>query len=296
MNRLLIAFMLATGFLLNYSAFIVGEGSRAIVLRFGGGRRDLQQKVRIYPPGIYFKVPIIDKLQKMDSRIQTIDSRTDRFFTAEKKDLLVDSYVKWRVVDFGRYYSSTGGDASYAKEHLKRKISDRLRSEIGNRTIKDIVSGSRGELMEDARNLLNNGPNSTIEQMGIQVVDVRIKKINLPDEVSSSIYQRMCAERKVVAEEHRSQGREQAEVLRAEVDRRVVVILSEAGRKARSLRGEGDAKAAQLFAEAFGRHPEFYMLVRSLKAYGSSFGPDDLLIVRPDSHFFRYLASPSGQK
>lgn len=178
---------------------------------------------------------------------------------------------------------------------MKRKISDRLRSEIGSRTIKDIVSGSRGELMDDARTALNTGADSTAD-LGIEVVDVRVKQINLPAEVSNSIYQRMRAERTAVAREHRSQGREQAEIIRADVDRRVTVMQAEAESKSRTLRGQGDATAAKIYADAYSKDPEFYSFIRSLKAYENSFrGKQDLLVIKPGSDFFQYMQSPQPQ-
>lgn len=294
MNRFWVCTLVSLVGMLMSSLYVVQEGQRGLVLRFNAANRDAEQLVQVQQPGLHFKLPWIDSVKILDARIQTMDSHADRFITSEKKDLIVDSYVKWRIVDFGRYYLSTGGDPSKAQLLIKRKISDRLRSEIGNRTIRDIVSGSRGELMEDARNSLNTGDDGTVKQ-GIHVVDVRIKQINLPTEVSSSIYQRMRAERDAVAREHRSQGREQAAIVRADVDRRVAVMLAEAGRKAQVLQGEGDATVAMLFAQAFSQHPEFYLFIRSLKAYESSFGQQDLLVLSPDSQFFRYMASSNSK-
>ena len=254
------------------SIVVVTEGTRGIMLRFGKVQRDADNKVAIYNPGLHFKIPFIDNIKVLDARLQTLDGQADRFVTVEKKDLLVDSYVKWRINDFGRFFTSTGGgDYAQAANLLRRKVNDRLRSEIGSRTIKDIVSGTRGE-----------------------VLDVRIKQINLPDEVSSSIYQRMRAERDAVAREHRSQGKEKAAFIQADVDRKVTLIIANAEKTAQELRGEGDATAAKIFAEAFGKEPEFYGFIRSLKAYESSFAnSDNLLILKPDSDFFRFMQSPS---
>ena len=270
------------------SIVVVTEGTRGIMLRFGKVQRDADNKVAIYTPGLHFKLPFIDNIKVLDARLQTLDGQADRFVTVEKKDLLVDSYVKWRINDFGRFFTSTGGgDYAQAANLL------RLRSEIGSRTIKDIVSGTRGELMEGAKKALNSGQDSTAE-LGIEVLDVRIKQINLPDEVSSSIYQRMRAERDAVAREHRSQGKEKAAFIQADVDRKVTLIIANAEKTAQELRGEGDATAAKIFAEAFGKEPEFYGFIRSLKAYESSFAnSDNLLILKPDSDFFRFMQSPS---
>ena len=275
------------------SVFIVDEGQKGIVVQFGKVKRVDSGEPRLYEPGLHFKVPLIDQVRKMDARIQTIDSQADRFVTSEKKDLIIDSYVKWKIEDFSRYYLATGGgNKIQAEDLLKRKINNGLRSEIGNRTIKDIVSGERSTVMEDA--LMKMARSS---ELGIKVVDVRIKQINLPVEVSSSIYQRMRAERTAVAREHRSQGREQAEILRADIDRKVTVMIADAESNARQLRGEGDAEAAKIYADSYKKDPEFFSFVRSMEAYRKSFaGGNDLMVLKPDSEFFRYLKSPHGDK
>ncbi|WP_373100706.1 MULTISPECIES: protease modulator HflC [Pasteurellaceae] len=275
------------------SIVIVDEGTRGIMLRFGKVQRDADNKVVVYNPGLHFKIPFIDSITVLDARIRTLDGQADRFVTVEKKDLLVDSYVKWRVSDFGRFFTATGGgDYTQASNLLRRKVNDRLRSEIGSRTIKDIVSGTRGELMAGAKKALNNGQDSTSE-LGIEVIDVRVKQINLPDEVSSSIYQRMRAERDAVAREHRSQGKEKAAFIQADVDRKVTLILANANKTAQELRGNGDAAAAKLYAEAFSGESEFYSFVRSMKAYENSFAkPDNMMILKPDSDFFRFMQAP----
>ncbi|AAP96558.1 protease modulator HflC [[Haemophilus] ducreyi] len=273
---------------------IVPEGYRGIMLRFNKVQRDADQKVVVYEPGLHVKVPFIDSLKILDSRIQMLDDQEDRFVTVEKKDLLVDSYVKWRISDFGKFYTATGGDVKRASDLLRRKVGDRLRSEIGSRTIKDIVSGSRGELMAGAQKALNAGEDGA-EKLGIEVVDVRVKQINLPKEVSSSIYQRMRAERDAVAREHRSQGEEKAEFIRAEVDKKVILIEANAKKKAEILRGEGDAIAAKIYAEAFSKAPDFYSFVRSLKAYENSFTKDqqNMMLLKSDSEFFRFMKAPT---
>ena len=275
------------------SVFIVDEGQKGIVVQFGKVKRVDSGEPRLYEPGLHFKVPLIDQVRKMDARIQTIDSQADRFVTSEKKDLIIDSYVKWKIEDFSKYYLATGGgNKIQAEDLLKRKINNGLRSEIGNRTIKDIVSGERSTVMEDA--LMKMARSS---ELGIKVVDVRIKQINLPVEVSSSIYQRMRAERTAVAREHRSQGREQAEILRADIDRKVTVMIADAESNARQLRGEGDAEAAKIYADSYKKDPEFFSFVRSMEAYRKSFaGGNDLMVLKPDSEFFRYLKSPHGDK
>lgn len=297
MRKFLVPIIVVIAIILYTSIIVVPEGARGIMLRFGKVQRDADNKVVVYNPGLHFKIPVIDGIKILNARIQTLDGQADRFVTVEKKDLLVDSYVKWRIVDFGKFFTSTGGgDYLRADSLLRRKVNDRLRSEIGSRTIKDIVSGTRGELMLDARKALNTGTDSTSE-LGIEVIDVRIKQINLPEEVSSSIYQRMRAERDAVAREHRSQGQEKAAFIQADVDRKVTVILANANKKAQELRGEGDAVAAKIYADGFGLAPEFYNFIRSLKAYEKSFAQsDNLLIVKPDSEFFKFMQRPAGQE
>ncbi|MDO5053696.1 protease modulator HflC [Pasteurella oralis] len=294
MRKFLTPVIVIIAAILYSSIVIVSEGTRGIMLRFSKVHRDADNKVVVYNPGLHFKIPFIDSIKILDARIRTLDGQADRFVTVEKKDLLVDSYVKWRISDFGRFYTATGGgDYAQASNLLRRKVNDRLRSEIGSRTIKDIVSGTRGELMEGARKALNTGADSTAE-LGIEVVDVRVKQINLPDEVSSSIYQRMRAERDAVAREHRSQGREKAAFIQADVDRKVTLILANANRTAQELRGSGDATAAKVFSDAFSQEPQFYSFLRSLKAYESSFAnSENMMILKPDSEFFRFMQAPT---
>lgn len=306
------------------SLFVVQEGQRGIVMRFGKVLRDDDNKPLIYTPGLHFKIPLLESVKTLDARIQTMENQADRFITKEQKDLIVDSYIKWRISDFGRYYLATGGgDVSQAEVLLKRKFSDRLRSEIGRLDLKGIVIDSRGRLMTDVRDALNTGTGETTEAdnaiasvaarveretsgegskinpnsmaaLGIQVIDVRIKQINLPTEVSDAIFQRMRAEREAVARRHRSQGQEEAEKIKATADYEVTRTLAEAERQGRILRGEGDAEAAKLFANAFSQDPDFYAFIRSLRAYDDSFnnGNQDVLVLSPDSDFFRYMKSP----
>jgi len=313
------------------SLFVVQEGQRGIVMRFGKVLRDRENKPLVYQPGLHFKIPFLESVKSLDARIQTMDNQADRFVTKEKKDLIVDSYIKWRISDFSRYYLATGGgDVSQAEVLLKRKFSDRLRSEIGRLDVKDIVTDSRGRLTTDVRDALNMGsagqddeiatpaaddaiasvaarveretsgkepainPNS-MAALGIQVMDVRIKQINLPTEVSDAIYNRMRAEREAVARSQRSQGQEEAEKLRAGADYEVTRTLAEAQRTALITRGEGDAEAAKLFADAFSQDPDFYAFIRSLRAYENSFkSTQDVMVLSPDSDFFRFMKSPSS--
>ena len=292
MKKLAIGVIAVAAMVCFSSIFIVDEGQKGIVVQFGKVKRVDSGEPRLYEPGLHFKVPLIDQVRKMDARIQTLEGQADRFVTSEKKDLIIDSYVKWKIEDFSKYYLATGGgNKIQAEDLLKRKINNGLRSEIGNRTIKDIVSGERSTVMEDA--LMKMARSS---ELGIKVVDVRIKQINLPVEVSSSIYQRMRAERTAVAREHRSQGREQAEILRADIDRKVTVMIADAESNARQLRGEGDAEAARIYADSYKKDPEFFSFVRSMEAYRKSFaGGNDLMVLKPDSEFFRYLDKSKPQ-
>lgn len=295
MRNLLIAIAITIAVLIFGSLFVVQEGSKAIVIQFGKVQRDTDtEQTVVFSPGLHFKLPLIDKVKVLDARIQTLDDAPDRFVTFEKKDLIVDSYVKWKINDFARYYLSTGGgNKLQAEALLKQKVNNGLRSEFGARTISQIVSGERSELMDSA---LAQASESS-DELGIEIVDLRVKQINLPTEVSNSIFQRMRAERAAVAREHRSEGKEEAEVIRANVDARVTVMLADAERNARELRGEGDAEAARIYAETYSKSPDFYAFLRSMDAYKNSFNSkQDVLIVEPDSDFFRYMKDTSGKK
>jgi membrane protease subunit HflC len=279
--------------LLGYSSvFVVQEGERGIVFRFKKVLRDDAGLVVNRAPGIHFKAPFVDSVKIIDARIQTLDGNPDRFVTSEKKDLIVDSFIKWRVSDFGAYYLATsGGNKSIAEQLLQQKVNNALRTEFGLRTIKEIVSGERQELMESA---IVSAQNS--QDLGIEVLDVRVKQINLPAEVSNFIFERMRTERLKVAKAHRSEGREKAEIIRADVDARITVMLAEAEKESQTLRGEGDAIAAKIYAEAFNKNPEFFSFVRSLDAYKNSFNnKNDILVLEPDSDFFKYMKSTSGK-
>ncbi|MCZ4338923.1 protease modulator HflC [Shewanella colwelliana] len=286
---IIVAILIALGL---SSLMVVNEGERAIVSRFGKILK-VDGVTRVYEPGLHIKVPMIDKIKLLDSRIQTMDGAADRFVTSEKKDLMVDSYVKWRIFDHERYYLATnGGNKAQAESLLQRKINNDLRTEFGRRTIKDIVSGSRDELQQDA---LKNASESA-QDLGIEVVDVRVKQINLPANVSSSIYQRMRAERTAVAKEHRAQGKEQSEIIRAKTDASVTIQIAEAERKALAVRGEGDAIAAKIYADAYNKDAEFYAFLRSLEAYKASFdGGANVMVLEPDSDFFKYMKRSDGK-
>lgn len=293
MKNLLIAVLVLLAVLASGSLFVVKEGERAIVIQFGKVQRNDQTgDTRVFTPGLHFKLPFIDSVKHLDARIQTLDDTPDRFVTSEKKDLIVDSYVKWRIDDFARYYLSTGGNKLQAEALLKQKVNNGLRSEFGTRTIAQIVSGERSALMDQAMQQAS----TSSDELGIKIVDVRVKQINLPTEVSNSIFQRMRAERAAVAREHRSEGQEQAEVIRADIDAKVTVMLADAERNARQLRGEGDALAAQIYADSYSQNPEFYSFLRSMDAYRSSFSDkQDVMVIKPDSEFFRYMNTSEGK-
>jgi membrane protease subunit HflC len=269
------------------SVFVIYEGQRGIVFEFSKIKRDDSTgEMMVFEPGLHFKIPFIQTVKKIDARIQTLDETADRFVTAEKKDLIVDSFAKWRIVDFSTYYLRTSGSIDNARALLKQKVNNGLRTEFGNRTIKEIVSGDRDAIMAKAL----ESAKSSREDLGIEVVDVRIKAINLPTEISNSIYERMRAERTAVAKEHRSKGQEQAEIIRATIDAKVTVMLAEAQKNSFTTRGEGDALAAKIYADSYGQDAEFYGFIRSLEAYEKSFSSkNDIMVVKPDSDFFHYL-------
>lgn len=287
MKNLLVVIITALFLLVVSSVFVISEGQRGIVFQFSKIKRDTDSgDMKVYEPGLHFKIPFIESVRKMDARIQTLDEEPDRFVTSEKKDLMVDSFVKWRIVNFSTYFLRTSGSIDNARALLKQKVNNGLRTEFGNRTIKEIVSGDRDSIMAEAL----QSSESSQEDLGIEVIDVRIKAINLPTEVSNSIYERMRAERTAVAKEHRSQGQEQSEIIRATIDAKVTVMLATAQKNALEMRGDGDATAAKVYADAYKIDAEFYSFYRSLQAYENSFNSkSDIMVVKPDSDFFQYL-------
>jgi membrane protease subunit HflC len=268
------------------SAFYVRQWEVALKLRLG------EIVSSDYQPGLHFLVPVLNDVRKFDGRIQTYDTKPERFLTIEKKDVLVDSYVKWRIANVAQYFRATGGgNAARAERLLSERVNTRLRDEFGKRTIQEVVSGERGEIMS----LLTKAADEGAAELGIEIVDVRVKKIDLPAEVSESVYQRMRAERERVARDLRAKGAEAAERIRADADRQRTEIVADAYRESEVLRGEGDAKAAEIYATAFQKNPEFYSFWRSLGAYRSVFeNGGDLMVLDPNSDFFRYLTDPTG--
>jgi len=265
------------------SMFVVDQRQNAIVFRLG-------EVVTIKKdPGLYFKVPLVDNVRFFDTRILTIDTaEPERFLTSEKKNVLVDLFVKWRITDVRQYYVSVRGDETSAQTRLLQTINGGLRAEFGNRTVHDVVSGERDKIME----LMREKANEDAKNIGVEVLDVRLKRVDLPQEVSESVYRRMDAERKRVANELRSTGSADSEKIRADADKQREVIIAQAYRDAQRVKGEGDAKATTIYARAYEQNPEFYSFYRSLEAYKQSFkSKSDVLVLDPSSEFFKYLKS-----
>ena len=262
------------------SIFVVNQWETALKLRLG------EIVDSDYDPGLHFKLPIVNNVVKFDSRIQTLDSRPERFITAEKKFVIVDSYAKWRISNVAQYYRSTGGSAAKTARLLSERINTALRDEFGIRTIQEVISGDRTEIME----LLSKNADQQASALGVEIVDVRVKKIDFPTEVSSSIFDRMRTERERVARELRAQGAEEAEKIRAEAERQRTEILAEAYRESEVIRGEGDAVAAETYAKAFNENAEFYSFWRSLTAYKDVFtSGGDMMVLEPGSEFFQFM-------
>ena len=269
--------------LLSMSIFVVDQRQSAIVFQLG-------EVIRVKSdPGMGFKVPLLQNVRYFDSRILTLDAgEPERFITAEKKNVLVDSFVKWRIVDVKQYYVSVGGDEARARNRLLQTVNSSMREEFGKRTINEVVSGERDKIMEVLRTKANNDA----KKIGVEVLDVRLKRVDFPLEISESVYRRMDAERKRVANELRASGAAEGEKIKADADRQREIILAEAYRTAQKTKGEGDARASALYAAAFGRNPEFYSFYRSLEAYKQSFkSKSDMMVLDPSSAFFKYLKS-----
>jgi len=267
--------------------YVVNERERAVLLKFGEVvATDIQ-------PGLHFKIPIVNDVRRFESRLITLDSSPQRYLTAEKKALIVDSFVKWQVADAGKYYTATGGDEFSANSLLASRVDNGLRNKFCERTVYEVVSGERDALMAEITEELDG---IALNELGIHVLDVRVKGIDLPPEVSNAVYTRMSTEREREARDHRSRGRELAEGIEADADRQKTVIEANAYREAEQIRGEGDAIAAEVYANAFNQDQEFYAFYRSISAYKSSFaGKEDLLVIDPESDFFRYLKNPTGK-
>ncbi len=268
------------------SLYVVKETQRGVLLKFGEVvNPDLK-------PGIHIKVPFVNNVRLFDGRILTVDSPAERFFTQEKKALIVDPYAKFRVLDTATYYTATNGEEARAAGLLAQRINDGLRNEVAVRTVQEVVSGSRDEVMESITRRISE---VAATELGVEVIDVRVKKIDLPPDVSDSVYRRMNAEREKEARELRSEGQELAEGIRASADREVSVLEANAFKEAEMVRGLGDAEATRIYAEAYNQDPEFYAFVRSLKAYQETFNAgSDIMLIEPDNQFYQYLRSQNA--
>ncbi|MCX7085186.1 MAG: protease modulator HflC [Methylococcales bacterium] len=261
------------------SVFTVGQNEKVIKFRLG------EIVKNDYAPGLHFKIPFINNVKKFDGRIQTMDAKPERFLTAEKKNVIVDSFVKWRIGNVSTFYTTVAGDIDQANLRLDQIIKDAFRSEFSKRNIKQLIFTDRSAIRE----ILTNNSKAVAAELGMEIVDVQVMRIDLPPEVSSSVFRRMEAERERVAREFRSQGAEAAERIRADADRQRVVTLANAFRDAEKLRGEGDATSAEIYANAFGADTEFFTFYRSLNAYKKSFSSSSMMVLDPSSDFFKYF-------
>ena len=286
-SQTLLAVLVVLFLLVSSSLYIVDQRQRAIVFQLG-------EVVSVKTsPGLYFKIPMVQNVRFFDSRILTMDAEEpERFITSEKKNVLVDLFVKWRIVDVKQYYISVQGDEALARVRLAQTVNSSLRDEFGNRTVHEVISGERDKIME----IMRQKADADARNIGVEVVDVRLKRVDLPSEVSESVYRRMEAERKRVANELRSTGFADSEKIRSNADRQREIIMAKAYREAQKNKGEGDAKATKIYAEAFNNNPEFYSFYRSLEAYKQSFhNKSDMMVLEPNSEFFKYLKNSKAK-
>tara|TARA_B100000925_G_scaffold155318_1_gene116522 strand:- start:99 stop:968 length:870 start_codon:yes stop_codon:yes gene_type:complete len=284
-NRNLLTILIAAIILVSSSTFIVDEREVAIKFRLG-------EIVRSYDvPGLYLMIPFINNVKKYDSRLLTMDSKPEQFLTSEKKNVIVDSFVKWKITSPENFYRASKGDERIGINRLSQIINDLTKSEFSKRTINEVVSGDRDKLMEIVKTEANNSAGA----LGITVIDVRLKKVDLPEEVSDSVYARMVKERATVAKAFRSKGKEEAQGISATAERESATIIAEAYKEAQKIKGEGDAISTETYAAAYNLSPEFYSFYRSLTAYRESFNAkQDVLVIKPDSDFFKYFTDPEG--
>lgn len=272
--------------LINSAFFTVDQRERVILFHLG------EIRGLDYEPGLHYKVPAIQSIRRFDGRILTIDNQTESFLTVEKKNVDVDFYIKWRIADTGTYYRATGGQSLVAEDRLKAIVNRGLRDEFGSRTVQQVVSGERNEILD----ALEATASGKVKDLGIEIVDVRVKRVDLPRDVSESVYQRMRAERTRVASDLRARGAEEAEKIRAGADREAQIIIANAYRDSEKLRGEGDALAAQIYARAYGQDAEFYSFYRSLEVYREAFATSqDTLVLEPDTELFKYFKKGSAR-
>lgn len=280
----LVAFI---GLILWMSTYIVHE--RELVIKFKLG----EIVSTVDQPGLYFKIPIINNIRKFDSRVLTLDTPSERFLTSEKKNVIVDSFVKWRIANPRDYYTSTQGDERIAVSRIVSILNDEMKGQFGSKTVREVISGERSAIMQS----VNENAGVKTRDLGVELVDVRIKKVELPENVSDSVFQRMIKERATVAKAFRSAGEEKAKGIRANADRQRTEILAEAYRQSEEIRGDGDAQAAKIYAESYGQDKDFYSFYRSLNAYRNSFkNTGDILVLDPASEFFRFFKDSSGSK
>jgi len=285
-NRNLTSILFAFFILVYAATFIVDEREVAIKFRLG-------EIVTTYQdPGLYFMIPFINNIKKYDSRLLTMDSKPEQFLTSEKKNVIVDSFVKWKITGPENFYRSSKGDERIGINRLSQIINDLTKSEFSKRTINDVVSGDRAALM----NIVKLEANKAAQALGISVIDVRVKRVDLPDDVSNSVYARMVKERATVAKSFRSKGKEEAQGISAAAERESETIIAEAYKKSQEIKGEGDAISTETYAKAYNLSPEFYSFYRSLTAYKKTFSAkQDVLIIQPDSDFFKYFNNPTGK-
>lgn len=269
------------------ATFRIFQYEQAVVFKFGEIQRADDE------PGLHFMIPIVNTVSKFEARLLNMDQEPQRFITAEKKDVIVDYYAKWRISDVGKFYTSTrGGDVQYANGLLGQRINNALRNEFGKRTVQEVVAGERGEILD----IVGGATQQLKDELGITVVDVRTKRIDLPEEVSASVYDRMRSERLRVAKDFRARGAEAAERIRANADKEREVVVANARKDAEIVRGEGDAIATETYAAAFGKNEEFFNFYRSINAYKNSFGNSgDILLIEPKSEFFKYFNDARGR-
>ena len=269
-----------------FSVYRVEQWQQAILFQF----REIKETN--IGPGLHLMIPLVNTVQKFETRLLNLDKEAQRFLTAEKKDVLVDYFIKWRISNVKEFYTATKGEINTANSLLEQRINRALRDEFGARTVQQVVAGERTEIL----NIVTQTTSNLQDELGITVVDVRTKRIDLPEEVSSSVYARMRAERERVAKDFRARGSEAAERIRANADREREIILATAYRDAETIRGEGDAQATEIYAAAYGKNQEFYALYRSLNAYQNSFSEgNNILLLEPDSDFFKYFNNPRGK-
>ena len=279
----IIAFAVALIVALN-STFVVNEGQTAILLQFG-------RIVRTdFGPGLHFRIPLMQQVQRFDKRVLSLDSAPERYLTSEKKDVNIDFFVKWRIADAAKFWVAVGGNEDRAQQRVMPNVKEGLRTAVNSRTLQELVSGGRADVTQN----LISGANRAMEGLGIEIIDLRIKRIDLPEDgtVIGSVYERMRSERKKVANQLRAEGSETAKTIRADADRQVQVIIAEAYRDAEKARGEGDATASKTYADSYGRNTDFYSFYRSLEAYRETFATQNgLLVLDPQSEFLHYLRS-----